>query len=47
MADIKRGAPFLAIGFALLAIGLTGRRVFVTVGSVFLILALVRIVGRR
>lgn len=47
MPDIKRGAPFLVIGIALLAIGATGQRVFVTVGLVFLILGFLRIARRR
>ena len=37
----KRGIPFIAIGTALLGIGVSGQRTFIYAGIVFLILGLV------
>jgi hypothetical protein len=37
----KRGIPFIALGTAFLGIGITGRRTFLYVGIVFLIIGVV------
>ena len=35
------GYPFIAIGFAFIAIGANGRRAFLAIGAAFLVLAFV------
>lgn len=47
MANLRSGAPFLALGIAFVALGATGRRIFLTLGIVFLILGTVRIARSR
>ena len=43
----KRALPFIALGAAFFAVGLTGRRAFVAVGAVFWIVGLVLLTRRR
>lgn len=47
MANLRRGAPFLVLGIAFVALGATGRRIFLTLGIVCLILGTVRIARPR
>ena len=43
MADRRyAGAPFLAIGIAFLAIGLSGNRAFIAIGAAFIVIAFIR-----
>jgi hypothetical protein len=37
----KRGIPFIALGTALLGVGITGRRTFLYVGIVFLVIGVI------
>ncbi|HVF57083.1 MAG TPA: hypothetical protein VM934_13090 [Pyrinomonadaceae bacterium] len=34
----KRGLPFIAIGFGLMAIGLSGRMAFIAIGIAFIVI---------
>ena len=43
----KRALPFIAIGTAFLGLGLAGRRTFVFVGVVFVVLGIALAVGSR
>ena len=48
MSNIPRRAiPFIAVGTAFLGVGLTGRRSFVFVGIVFLVIGVLMLRGRR
>ncbi|HVG30070.1 MAG TPA: hypothetical protein VM864_10255 [Pyrinomonadaceae bacterium] len=41
----RRAAPFIVIGIAFLAIGLSGNRAFIYAGIVFMLIGVIR--GRR
>ena len=43
----RRGIPFIALGTSFLGLGLAGRRTFIYVGVVFLVLGIALIWGRR
>lgn len=43
----RRAAPFIAVGTAFLGLGLAGRRSFVFVGGVLIILGILMLRGRR
>jgi hypothetical protein len=43
----RRAAPFIAIGIAFLAIGLSGNRTFIYVGIVFMLIGIIRGRGAR
>jgi hypothetical protein len=43
----KRALPFIALGAAFFAIGLTNQRAFIAVGAVFWIVGLVLLTRRR
>ena len=43
----KSGLPFIAIGTAFLAIGISGRRAFLYIGIVFLIIGMIMLTRTR
>ena len=47
MPFARRAAPFIVLGIAFLAIGLSGNRTFIYAGVVFMLIGIIRSRGTR